>query len=324
MIKTSFLDGQGLGNQLWVYAAAQAIAKHTGRVHVIDNLDKFKGKDFLTLDYGLDPQPGLIVNRFNERLFYDPEIKYFSSTYDSRVESLPSRVALFGLFQSEKYFYGQDDKLRKWIKVNEHISNLEKKYSDVLVLNIRGGEYKRHKKLILPKSYWEKAIIRMRELKGKQEILIVTDDNEYASSIFPQYEVLKGGVAECYSALRGAGSIIVSNSSFSYFPIKTRLDRPIVIAPEHWARFGDERRKWAMPSNIYKDWNWMTHSGELKTYEDCIGDAELIARYYEQEYSLCIPYSMGIGLNWTRHIPTDVKKPVKYFLSKVFPQKFGK
>ncbi|MFT6404784.1 MAG: hypothetical protein ACJA2U_001137 [Marinomonas primoryensis] len=324
MIKTVFLDGQGLGNQLWVYAAGHAISKHTGRAHVISNLDKFKGKSFLTLEHELDPQPDLEVMEFNERLFYDPEIEYFSSTYDSRVENLPCRAALFGLFQSEKYFYGQEDKLKEWIKVSEHVSSLENQYKDVLVLNIRGGEYKRHKKLLLPKKYWEEAILRMKDLNGNQEILIVTDDKEYANSIFPKYEVLKGGIAECYSALRGAGSIVVSNSSFSYFPIKTREVQPTVIAPEHWARFGSAKEKWAMPSNLYKDWKWMTHTGNLKSYDECIEDAELLASFYEREYSLSVPLSMGIGLPWTRHIPLDLKKPVKFFLSKAFPRKFGR
>lgn len=93
----------------------------------------------------------------------------------------------------------------------------EGRYKDICVLNIRGGEYRRHKNLILPRTYWVDAMINIRQKIGVDQFLIVTDDRSYAKALFPSIPVLEGGVAECYAALHGAHCHIVSNSSFHTF-----------------------------------------------------------------------------------------------------------
>jgi len=53
MILTELYDGQGLGNQLWVYAACRSIAEKLQMPHKILSPDKFKGNSFLDIDFGL-------------------------------------------------------------------------------------------------------------------------------------------------------------------------------------------------------------------------------------------------------------------------------
>ena len=38
-----------------------------------------------------------------------------------------------------------------------------------------------------------------------------------------------------------ARKVIVSNSTFSYFPIKLQKDNPYVIAPVYWGRYNDKK-----------------------------------------------------------------------------------
>ena len=52
MLVTEFYDGQGLGNQLWSYVSLRCIALYHGYDFGIISPDKFKGKEFIDLDFG--------------------------------------------------------------------------------------------------------------------------------------------------------------------------------------------------------------------------------------------------------------------------------
>lgn len=323
IIRTQFLAGQGLGNQLWVYAAGRGLAEHLGRLHVVVGIDVFKGAGFLEIDSAEDPTPHAPVAEFNEALFYDPELKYFSSTYDRRVDTLPDRVQINGLFQSEQYFFGKICELRNWIRPIPNVQDLAASYAETCVLNLRGGEYKRHKTLILPRSYWDHAVKLLRERTVVKRIIVVTDDRAYARALLPEFEVLDGGVMECYAALMGAKALAVSNSSFSYFPIKTRSDKPLVIAPQYWARHGHAAKRWAMPSNHYSDWLYIDSDGSPCDPNICREDADRDAEMYDSIYNIRVPPEMGVGLPRTRHLPQWLKRPLKKFAAQLFPRHIG-
>ena len=323
VVKTTFLEGQGLGNQLWVYASARATAKKLNRPHVCEGFKQFKGQSFLQLATDSDPSELAPVEQFNEILFYDEQLKYFSSTYDARVENLPVRVHLNGLFQSEQYLSGYAHQLKQWIVPSQRLKYAAQDFHQTCVLNLRGGEFKRHKDLVLPKIYWEMALKKMRDIVDFDDILVVTDDIPYARALFPRFNIFSGGIEDCYGALMGAKSIIASNSSFSYFPIKTRADQPIVIAPEHWARFGHVRKRWAMPANCYSDWLYLTVDGSLKRADECARDAQSDATYYDTTFSLRVSKDQQVGRLKTSFIPNAVKRPLKWVLSRLFPKRFG-
>ena len=326
IIQTKFLAGQGLGNQLWVYAAGRAIAEKLGRRHVVLNVNEFKGSGFLDVDCGLDLDPGIPIDQFHEELYYDPSLKYFSSSYDKRIESPTLRVQINGLFQSERYLYDRIQHLRSWIRPAKFIQEMAIKYRDTCVLNLRGGEYKRHSSFILPRNYWDMAVETLRKKFGDVKIIIVTDDPAYARVFLPEFPVLEGGIAECYAALMGAKALAVSNSSFSYFPIKTRDDQPFVIAPEHWARYGHPDRRWAMPANVYKGWTYLGISGALVSYSECKQAAERDASYYESTFNVRIPPNIVnriTGQSPARFIPVAIKRRLIKLASYLFPRRFG-
>lgn len=331
MIATEFYEGQGLGNQLWVYAACCSIAEELGMQHRIIKPERFKGHSFLDIDIG--PQKNqegygestnvLTLPLFNEEIFFDPELDYFSSDFDPRVLSLPSNTRIHGLFQSERYFFGDLEKLKRYIRLKPDWINKVAVPDDTCILNVRGGEYKRHKNLILPMSYWEQAIQNIREQTGVERFLVVTDDVPYARAIFPQYEVLRGGVGDCYVALNNAKHLILSNSSFSYFPTKTSRNTPYVIAPKYWARFGNPFKRWASPANLYESWLWQDVSGTLHTYQDCMAERDATERYYQSHYFMRTTPDQLLNKGLRQFVPVFIRKLAKRLLSVAFPSRFG-
>ena len=93
MLNISFKNGQGLGNQLWMFAAAKSISEKLNVELNIFEFSKFKGIiDFLILDNNNNYNFSIKeynfskdIEIFNERLFYDKDLKYIASDYDERV-----------------------------------------------------------------------------------------------------------------------------------------------------------------------------------------------------------------------------------------------
>lgn len=297
----------------------------------IEGREHFKGAGFLKIDWEDEGATSALsvsdmkldVQVFREKLYYDPDLDYLASDYDSRVEHLKPGTRLEGLFQSEIYFYGKDSMLKQWLSLSDSMLDVATKYKDFCILNIRGGEYKRHRNLILPQSYWVGGIRNIRKQTGIDQFLIVTDDRAYAKALFPSMPVLEGSVADCYAALHGAHCHVVSNSSFSYFPIKTREDSPFVIAPYLWSRFGNPYRRWAAPANLYKKWHWQDGEGLLHSYDQCIEVRDQTREFYLNQYNINIPQGALQSDRVLRRIPQWIKNPTKLILSKIFPRLIG-
>jgi len=327
MIVTELYKGQGLGNQLWCYSACRSIADELNMPFMILGSENFKAAHFL--DICFHTKDHLVSNEdygfhiFHEQRFYDKEIEYVASGYDKLVEKLTLNTQIEGLFQSEKYFYSNINRIKNYIQIKKEYIDLVNIPDDTCVLNIRGGEYKRHKRFNLPKSYWVAAIKNMRDYYGINRFLIVTDDHKYASALFPDINIVQEGIAESYISLHNASYLIVSNSTFSYFPIKTKSVNPVVIAPKYFARFNDEHNRWASPANIYSQWLWQDRAGNLQTYEDCIAEVENIEKMYANDYYIKISPSLIAKKDLGIFIPVIIKNVVKKLLSKFFPLKYG-
>lgn len=320
MIATEFYDGQGLGNQLWVYATCRAIAGKLRLPHAILRPERFKGKSFLEIDCGCEGRPCSV---FRERMFYDKELDYFASDFDKNVLDLKPFTQIHGFFQSEDYFFGDLALPGQYITVRPEF--LEKRHVDdaCCVLNIRGGEYKRHRNLILPEAYWQNAMRHIRDMFGIDRFVVVTDDRRYANALFPRLPVLHGGIAECYMALYQAKYLILSNTSFSYFPVKTGVEKKYVIAPMHWARFGNIYSRWAAPANLYRSWMWLDKGGALHAYEDCLQERIATRDFYRSQYHVSTSYSAVYRPGIKGRLPAWLRRAVKKGLSCFFPRRIG-
>lgn len=331
MIKIIFENGQGLGNQLWLFAVAKSLSEKLKKDLFIENINKFKGKDFLILDY-TSPQNKLNSNyknfyindfkTFSERIYFDSELKYIVSSFDENILNISENTILDGIFQSEKYFFNDIDKLKRYIKPVKSILDKNKISKDVCLLNIRGGEYKRHKNFLLSKKYWENAISNFKKFFNIYKFLIVTDDFKYAKELFPDLDIIHNNISNCYCSIYNCKNIIVSNSSFSYFPCKTGIKKNI-IAPMYWARPVKNYGRWVSPGNIYEDWNWQDNEGIIHSYNDCLRLAEKTDDFYKKEFTVLINKKNIPSTGLFNFLPVFVKKFVKQILSYIFPKHFG-
>jgi hypothetical protein len=331
MIVTELHDGQGLGNQLWVYAACRTIAKSLNYPFYIEGKERFKGLEFLEVNFGAsdttykeergrtDREPLV----FMERLFYDPELRYFSSDFDERVRGLPPFTKISGLFQSEQYLSRDFSEVGRYFEIKEPYRNRRLVSDNVCVLNLRGGEYKRHKQLVLPESYWRLTMENMRQSCGIDKFVCVTDDRRFATALFPGMPVISGSIADCYVALYQAKYLILSNSSFAYFPVKTGVPKSKVIAPMYWARFGNRYSRWASPANLYESWMYQDVNGSLHSHADCVQEKDKTIAYYREHYYLSTVASAVMKPGILAHVPAWVKRPIKKGLSFFFPRHIG-
>lgn len=328
MIKIIFKKGQGLGNQLWLFAVAKSICEKLNQDLFIEDLHNFKGKSFLTLDYSPKNNFEIINERntkfkvFSEKVFYDYELRYLVSSYDENILKIYGDTILDGIFQSEKYFFEDIDKLKRYIKPNKSSLNKNKISEEFCILNIRGGEYKRHKDFMLSKIYWINAMKNFKKNFNIFKFKIVTDDSKYAYSLFPELEIIHNSIEKCYCTIYNCKNIIVSNSSFSYFPCKTGLKKN-VIAPMYWARPIKNNGRWISPGNIYSDWFWQDKNGKIHNYDECLKITKLTENFYKKEFTVLINKKNIPSSGALNFLPKYAKRFLKKILSYIFPKHVG-
>ena len=329
MIYLEFSEGQGLGNQLWNYVSLRSLSKKLGFGYKIINPDKFKGKTFLEISYiGAEnkkyPNNYLKIDNYkyiyNEKLYYDNSLKTFVCDFDDEIHKIKSFTLIKGLFQSEKYLF--DNNINQFIKLKNANKNVPKNTKNRCLLNVRGGEYKRFKNLILPKTYWLNAIKNMKKIKPDMEFYIITDDYEYAQKLLPKLDIIKGNINEDFTNLFYAEYLIVSNSSFSYFPMTLGQKPKKIIAPSNWARFGNTQERWISPSNYYKNWTYQNEKGEILSNKNIEKSIKKTRKYYST-YNILTTEDGVSKKTLFLFLPNNFKKFIKKLLSKFFPLHIG-
>ena len=323
MIFLEFLDGQGLGNQLWNYATLRSICTILKYDFKVINPEKFKGRDFLEIDYKYSNNKKNSNKSskdfiFNEKIYYDNTLNSFASDFDSEILNLKPNTQIKGIFQSEKYFFKND--INQYFKIKSKIKESIFSRNKYCIINIRGGEYKRFKNLILPKSYWIKAMENMKRLEKDIIFYIVTDDYDYARKLLPKIKILRGNIEDDFMKIYYANYLIISNSSFAYFPIKLGKKPIEVIAPANWSRFGNQEGKWVSPANFYEGWSYQDSKGSIIS-------SNLIHKNIEETKSIYSSYNVltteesVLKKSIFRFIPC--KRIIKKFLSKLLPMHIG-
>jgi len=131
----------------------------------------------------------------------------------------------------------------------------------------------------------------------------VTDDPENANKFIPWAKVVgattlkeqedieqgtgffkyKGGnIGVDYSILHNARNVIMSASTFSFWPVWTSNVTPKVIAPKYWFDHKTSNGWWRGDDMIVKDWDYIDGEGKLFSGPDCQKEYDL--------YRLKTPY----------------------------------
>ena len=104
------------------------------------------------------------------------------------------------------------------------------------IINIRGGDYLGFRKSpAVPRQYYLSSIQKMKLIEPSISFLIVTDDYRYAKSLLPDYPILEGDYIKDFNNLKGAHYLILSNSSFAFFPAYINPNLKYAVAPSYWA-----------------------------------------------------------------------------------------
>ena len=297
MLVTEFYKGQGLGNQLFCYITTRTIAKDKGYAFGMMHPERFKGADFFELDFGnkviggKGPEggpatklPDGIKYYYNERKMLHPENGADIRIYDKDLVNVLDDTKIDGLMQDEKYFEHRKDGIRQWLKVKEEYECHDYSDDNICVINFRGGEYARHSDFFLKPEYWADAVKNMLGINKNFRFIVITDDVYTAKKFFPNYDVFHFNIAKDYVILKNAKYLILSNSTFAWFPAWLNKDLKFCIAPKYWARHNISDGYWSLSYNITKGWMYQDRNGKLSDYNSCLEELENYIESHKDYY----------------------------------------
>ncbi|MFA6520730.1 MAG: DUF5672 family protein [Candidatus Paceibacterota bacterium] len=298
LLVTEIYNGQGLGNQLACYVATRVIAEDLGYDFGIMHPEKFKGADFLNLDFGKEvtggkgPEGGPptklpkgIKYYYCEKEILHPINGSDMRLYDKDLVSVFPNTKIDGMMQDEKYFEHRKNEIKEWLKVKEEYECSDYASDDICVINFRGGEYARHKDLYLSKKYWEDAISNMLQINKDFKFIVITDDPYEANKFFPDYEVFHFSIGKDYVVIKNAHYLILSNSSFAWFPAWLSPNLKYCIAPKYWAGHNVSDGYWNCGYNITKGWMYQDRNGKLSDYMTCVKEFEEYQKLHPDYFS---------------------------------------
>lgn len=286
MIGTEFIDGQGLGNQLFCYVTARALAMENGyefgtagQERFAVNIHSDRGMYFMDVDLGH------VISEEEKKTFdtyHDAEVRLFVGNSkhdlthgcyvagaDEGMHRVKDNTLIYGNMQDESYFIKYLPQVKEWLKVKPEYDSYEYSRENLCIINMRGGEYTGSPELLIGRRYWLNGIKQMKKIRPDMEFMIVTDDVKTAQRMLPGIEAHHFDIAKDYVTLKNAYYLLLSNSSFACLPAFTSETLQYVIAPKYWARHNVSDGYWASEQNIYTGWHYMDRKGRLFTDKEC-------------------------------------------------------
>lgn len=297
MIITEFYNGQGLGNQLWCYALLRCIANQLNFEFGVMCPEKFKGKEFLDIDFGkkvvggLGPEggppsvlPDGIENYFKESSINHPTARILIQRVDPEVYKISDNTKIDGNFQSIHYIENYRDSLKDWIKIKKDKNVKDFASDDICIIHVRGGDFL-GSLAYLESEYYYNAINIIKREASNMKFYVITDDVRYARSILPDFQIIGGSstilqdsnkanhhlggpVWIDWSILLNCKNAIISASSFSWWPIWLN-DDVNVIAPMFWADYKRSDGYWSCGDSLIPKWRYLHRDGNIYEFETC-------------------------------------------------------
>lgn len=300
MVGTEFLQGQGLGNQLFCYVSARCIAKDlgyafgtAGQEQLAVNVHSKKSMYFMDMDLGIpisgeDRENGMFrIYREKEKRLYlktcvhDMTHGCYVAGADEGIYKIGDDTLLYGNLQAGRYFAHHREEIKEWLKVKPEYDSHAYTEDNLCVINVRGGEYADMRPLFLRRKYWLDAMENMRRIRPDMEFMVVTDDVAAAKRVLPEVEAFHFDLAGDYVTLKNARYLILSNSTFAFFPAFTSGTARKIIAPKYWARHNVSDGYWASEQNIYDGFWYQDREGRLFDAGECRKELEEYMRGLE-------------------------------------------
>lgn len=285
MIVTELYDGQGLGNQLWCYVVTRVIAEDKGYAFGIKSPQKWKGADFMPLDFGLpvaggtgpEGGPAATLPEGTTQYYRERELRHPTSgkdvrTHDALLAAITDNTKIDGVMQDEQYIAHRKNEIREWLRISPEHTCLEYASDAICIINFRGGEYIGSPDLFLPEQYWKDAVAHMRTINPAFRFVVITDDPKTAQHYFPDFEVFHFSIAKDYAIINSAHYLILSNSSFPWFPAWLSTNLKYCVAPKYWAAYNTSDGYWSPGYAVTSGWNYLDRSGRISTYEASVAE----------------------------------------------------
>jgi len=349
VICTELYEGQGLGNQLWAYAAIRSIADSRQCSFGFEHFDRFKGVDIFDLDPGFQlsggssPEGGPPHNLPEGIRHYRKEAKQVISgtsvdisRMDASLLQVPIDTKIDGTLQSTGYLPKDRGVTRSWFPLKRSV-NPEFIRNDVCLIHVRGGDFSTLSEVSLTEDYFSRAIDFVRSRQPNVKFECVTDDPTVAVSVLPNdVEIVgsalegtedsrkaphhKGGpVGRDFLRLLHARFLIIPNSSFSWWAAYLNVNAELIIAPKYWARHNVNDGFWSTTDIITDGFTYLDSEGRFADAADCRAQQEV----FMQENAALIedvrptPFtewkeSLSMKVHrWFRHARLGLTRPLR-------------
>ncbi|MBP3819879.1 MAG: glycosyl transferase [Butyrivibrio sp.] len=291
MIGTEFIPGYGLGNQLFFYIVTRCMALDKGVEYGFINpgqvgnvAQSHQGMYFMDIDMGkeipmADKDKFTIFTEQDDRLYmgnskHDMANGCYISGPDPKLFEIEDNTLIYGNLQDQSYFEKYRDQIKDWLKVKPEYESYEYTADDLCIINIRGGEYTNHPELYLDRKYFLNAIKNMKKINPAMRFMVVTEDEEAARKILPEYECHHFDMGKDYVTVKNARYLILSNSSFSIMPVMSSTELKYAIAPKYWARHNISDGFWSSEQNIYTFLHYQDKKGRIFEADECRKELE--------------------------------------------------
>lgn len=269
----------GLGNQMFQYAAAKALSLKLGEeltvdLYALNKATRGTKRNFALEIFGLELNTSkswkteFLIKAFplvdQSRFFWKLLLGYFRDrsaiVYLPQFEKLGGNIILHGHFQNEKYFLDYEDVIRKDFTFQTELTGenfkLAKKIKETqsVSIHVRRGDYLTNAQAnrnfaVCDKSYYQKAISRIREEVSDPHFFVFSDDMEWVRENIsfgedPVIYVDWNRGEDSYIDMQLMSLCkhnIIANSSFSWWAAwLNEYEWKLVYAPKEW--FKEEER----------------------------------------------------------------------------------
>ena len=293
---TTNLTGN-LGNHMWQYSVCRIVAEKLGYewgINFSPTHDYHKGMNqmyFMDVDFG-KPLEGSFKEFHEKWTIHQGVGEVVNITMmDDRVWSLEDNSRLMGhngafggVYQSENYFDGTEDKVRSWFKIKEEYSNSydEKlKENNIIldentcVINFRGGEYRGIPNVVCRREYWRDSINHMLSLNPEMKFVVITDDPAFSNQFMPfEIPTYHFDIGLDFYIINKSKWLIISNSSFGWWASWLNLTANKILAPKYWSSHNNSNGYWSTGDSYSKPFSYVGRDGLIYNYEQCKSEAE--------------------------------------------------
>ena len=272
----NFLEGQGLGNQLWTFFAGIQISKILKTNIVFGGGKFFKGKFIINQKMNYDQinhSSYLFKVKETYDLFTGLEVIDYKNTINFlKKKIIKTNIEILGTLQTTDLLPPKKIILSK-LKIKKIY--FKKNY----LIHIRGGDFKNT--IVKPsQSYYIAAINLLK--KNKSNFNIITDDKKYARKILPGIKIIEsrlnkfdqltadhhkiGGLSEDFLHLLYSKINIIGPSTFAFWAsyIGSCIKKnKIVVAPAFWNANRVSKNWWSPKKMIIQNWIYLDKQGKI-------------------------------------------------------------